>query len=338
MVSLRKLISSAEPAAVAPLTIALADAEQRLRQQEARAAQADARMAAAERNVAAMRESFYSAQSPSATDDLRCEITAMEARLSRETAALRTALEGFIRNPPVDTHSARPPPTSDHLGGPPRPPARTTWDTDVEVEQEPPALDDDMTRSEFYLRGDECIRWWMSRGVGVDIAITHAFRTAFHDVIIANLSGSDVGYAKDALEASVNACAALAAGRITPLLVLSASRHVTYLVVKAVYDGQRAVKVVNLMRQSDIPDSFRHVLQASAYDTGAKPGGKHAPHGLRPTLRRFEEAAEIAPRAGRSARSPSRSRPSPTTRPSSKPKSKPSGKGSGHRPTRPPDA
>jgi hypothetical protein len=337
--SLRRTIASAEPAAIAQIAAALADAEHRLRQQEAKAAQTDARMAATERGMAGLRDAFRNAESTSATDGLRDEIAAMEARI---TARMQAAIDGLLRNTtsaPVESQpQAR---FDDHDPPRHRPRAHSVhpFDTTSEPDDVSPIRDADMTRPEFYLRGEECIRWWMSCGVGVDVAVTHAFRTAFHDVIIANLNGADVGYAKDALDASVRACAALAAGRATADLLTAISRSVTFLVMKALYDGQRAGKVATLLRQATIPDAFRHVLQASSYDVGARSSARHAPHALRPTLRRFEEAAEVAPINARRARSTSRSHQPPTSRPPSKqPKSKASGKGGGTRPSRPPHA
>ena len=334
--NLRRTIATAEPPSIGPLTAALAAADQRLRLQEARAAQVDARMAATERGMAGLRDTLRNAEPTSATEDA---MAALEARL---TAKFQAAVDTLNRNTARTPFEPQPHTRFDDHDPPrhpPRPHSVHPLDTMSEPDAALPMHDADMTRPEFYLRGDDCVRWWMSCGVGVDVAVTHAFRTAFHDVIIANLNGADVGYAKDALDASVSACAALAAGRTTSELVTSTSRSVTFLVVKAVYDGQRAGKVATLLRQAQIPDAFRHVLQASAYDVGATSGTRQAPHALRPTLRPFEEAAEVAPTNGRRARSTSRSRQPPTTRPLSKqPKSKPSGKGGGPRPSRPPHA
>ena len=117
--ALRRLISSAEPATIAPIAVALADAEQRLRQQEAKAAHAEARIAAAERNVAGLREALRHAEPTSTTEGLRSEIAAMESRLSRESATIRAAVEGLLRDPTRASHDPPPPSRSDEREPPP---------------------------------------------------------------------------------------------------------------------------------------------------------------------------------------------------------------------------
>ncbi|TAK26122.1 MAG: hypothetical protein EPO40_21505, partial [Myxococcaceae bacterium] len=265
LTGLRQAMKSAEPAAAAPIAAAIDDAERRLRRQEAQIAATNQRMTATERDLATLSHTMATT-SPAAAEALRRELKSLETRLTDETSGLRDAIESVMRQ----RKSPSPPPPRDR---------RTTFDAEADTPRHaahgspdcPPndapdasPLNADMTRVEFFLRGEECIHYWMSCGVGIDAAITHAFRTSFNDVIVANLNGADVGHAKDALEASVGACAALAAGRITPDLISSIAKHVTYIIVKAAFDGQRAVKVANLMRQAEIPAAFRHILQASA--------------------------------------------------------------------------
>jgi hypothetical protein len=163
-----------------------------------------------------------------------------------------------------------------------------------------------MMRPEFYLRGSETIAYWVSCGVGVDPATTHAFRSAFHDVIVGKLKGADIGYAKDTLSSCVAACTALACGRTSAELLQETADNATFIITKALFDGQRAIKLRNLMRQDAIPQSFRNLLQASAYDER----GQRPPQHLRESVRRFKDAALVRPREQpRSAsRSPNRTR------------------------------